>query len=44
MQKYIVNNIKLSYRTSKEEALKIAEKTLLKFFSKNNIKNSREML
>ena len=39
MQKYIVNNIKLSYRTSKEEALKIAEKTLLKFFSKNNIKN-----
>ena len=39
MQKYIVNNIKLSYRTSKDAALKIAEKTLLKFFSKNNIKN-----
>lgn len=39
MQKYIVNNIKLSYRTSKDAALKIAEKALLKFFSKNNIKS-----
>ena len=37
MPKYIINNIKLSYRTSKEEAIKAAEKTLLKFFSKNSI-------
>ena len=37
MQKYVINNIKLSYRTSKEEAIKTAEKTLLKFFSKSNI-------
>lgn len=37
MQKYIVNNIKLPYRTSKEAALKVAEKNLLKFFSKKDI-------
>ena len=37
MQKYIVNNIKLPYRTSKDAALTIAEKNLLKFFSKKDI-------
>ncbi len=39
MQKYIINNIKLSYRTSKDAALKIAEKALLKFFSKSSIRS-----
>ncbi|MBQ8448068.1 MAG: hypothetical protein IJX27_03940 [Clostridia bacterium] len=37
MQKYIINNIKLPYRTSKDAALTIAEKALLKFFSKKSI-------
>ena len=37
MQKYIVNNIKLPYRTSKDAALSIAEKNLLKFFSPKEI-------
>lgn len=37
MPKYIVNNIKLPYRTSRDAALKAAEKHLLKFFSKENI-------
>ena len=37
MQKYIINNIKLPYRTSKDAALTIAEKALLKFFSKRSI-------
>ncbi len=37
MQKYIVNNIKLPYGTSKDAALSIAEKSLLKFFSKSSI-------
>ena len=37
MQKYVINNIKLPYRTSKDAALTIAEKALLKFFSKKSI-------
>ena len=37
MQKYIINNIKLPYRTSKDAALTIAEKALLKFFSKKSV-------
>lgn len=39
MSKYIINNIKLSYKTSSDAAIKSAEKSFSKFFSKNSIKS-----
>ncbi len=37
MTKYTVNNIKLSYRASKDAAISVAKKHLLKFFSPKDI-------